>query len=127
VPGSVIVEELAPGVLIYRMVGILDGSFVSQFIAAADEQIAKGRMLDLFFDTERMAASNPDFRRRMTEWHLAIKEHTRSLNVLVQSKVIAMSVAAVNLATGDMLKAYGERAAFEAAQREAIERARAKS
>ena len=122
--GSVIVEELAPGVLLYRMIGILDGSFVSRFIAAADEQIARGRRVDLFFDTEKMAASNTDFRRQMTEWHLAIKEHTRSLNVLVQSKVIAMSVAAVNLATGDMLTTYGERAAFEAAQRQAIERAR---
>ena len=124
-PGSVAIDELAPGVVLYKMSGYLDGGFVPRFEEAAAAQVARGHHVDLFFDTDRMTGYHPEFRRRMTAWHIALKPQTRSLNVLVKSKLIAMAISVVNLFTGGMLKSFSTHAAFDAAMRAAIERARA--
>src|SRR5262249_32468564 len=102
-------------VVLYRMCGYLDASFVPIFEAAAKEEVAKGLMVDLFFDTDTMTGNRPDFRRRMTEWHKALKPRTRSLNVYVHSRMIAMSISVVNLFIGGILKPYTTRHAFDAA------------
>jgi hypothetical protein len=120
VRGRVEIEVLAPGVVLYRMCGYLDSSIVPQFVAAAAAQVARGRKVTLFFDTDTMTGNDSAFRHRMTEWHNNLKPETLGLHVYLRSKLIAMSVSVVNLVTGGMLKPYTKRDEFAAAMQEAI-------
>src|SRR4051794_40352544 len=91
--GHVIVEELAPGVIVYRMHGYLEARMVPLFEKPAQEHAVRGHKVELFFDTDSMTGNDPQFRHRMTAWHNAFKPHTRSLSVYVRSKLISMSVS----------------------------------
>jgi hypothetical protein len=122
--GSVGAQQLAPGVMLFKMSGYLDTSFVERFESEVAVMAAHGVELELFFDTESMTGDHPDFRRRMTEWHNLLKPRTRALHVLVRSKLVAMSIAFVNVLTGGMLKTYTNRVSFETVLRAAVRRAR---
>jgi hypothetical protein len=114
------IQEAAPGVLVCKMSGYLDVSNAKAFEDATIEPLPDGRNLDIFFDTESLVGTDPDFRRRMTRWHRELSPRTRSLHVLVGSKRVAMDVAVVNASIGGLLRPWVERNAFETALRSVI-------
>jgi hypothetical protein len=123
--GHVLYEQRAPGVLVFRMSGRMDPSFVDHFEQAVAPFVALSKQVDLFFDTHAMTGYHPLFRERMTAWHAAFKPLTRSAHVLLSSKLVAMAIAIANLVTGGMLKTHSSEAEFEAMIKKAVQSANA--
>jgi hypothetical protein len=121
--GQVRARVAAQGVLVFQMSGHMGHEFVRRFDEATAPHVAHGQ-IDFFFDTEAMKGYEPQFREQMTQWHKRLKPSTRSANVLIKSKMVAMAISIANLVTGGILKAYSSRSEFEAALAAAVERAK---
>ncbi len=121
--GQVEFEEPAPGVLLFRLKGRMSADLVPHFERTVAPHVERGQQLDLFFDTREMKSYHPEFRERMTAWHEALKPNTRTANVYVGSKFIAMAIAIVNMMTGGILKTYSDFPTFDLALRDAVREA----
>lgn len=123
-PGSVTVDEPAPGVVIYKMAGFLDGSVVPRFEQVAAPYVQQRQMVDLFFDCTAMSGNTPDFRRQMIHWHNTVKHDVASHHALVVSKRIAMTVSVVNMNTAGLFGSHSDCDSFRAAIQAAMRRRR---
>jgi hypothetical protein len=121
--GRVEFDVPAPGVFVFRLKGRMHADLVPQFERAVAPSVERRMQLDLFFDTREMNGYHPAFRERMTAWHEALKPNTRSANVYIGSKFVAMAIAIVNMMTGGLLKTYSDYTAFEGAVGAAVRQA----
>jgi hypothetical protein len=119
----VVVEAPAADVFVFRMSGRMSESFVSNFETSVAKR-ALGEKVDVFFDTEKMTSYEPGFRVKMTAWHEALRPRTRSAHVLVTSKIVAMAISIVNMATRGLLRSHSNRSTFDVEIDRAVARVR---
>lgn len=101
--------------VVQRLEGHADLEVISVMLRHLDDQLARGTKLAIFDDFEELVSYDSDARIAITDW---AKEHLPALStmaILTRSKLVSMGTAVANLALGGRLRAYTNRARFEAA------------
>jgi hypothetical protein len=82
---------------------------------------SRGQVL-IFTDCEEMTGYDSDVRVRFTEWSIQNRDRLGHGQVLLRSKIVAMAVSVVSLATGRPSMVQTKRGMFEKALADAIAR-----
>lgn len=101
-------------VVLVRAAGHGDAALLVTIVAHLDQALTRGRV-EVFHDFAAATGYDAGLRYGLTGW---VKAHDGAIDgthVLVTSRVIAIGVAAANLAIGGRLLVYTERARFDAA------------
>ncbi len=107
------------GLVCTRIVGFAPVEFLVPIMAAVDADVLLGLKPDVFHDWDEMSGYAPEARGTMTKWYLSIRDACSSVNVYTQSKLVAMGVSVVAIATGNRIMAHTSRDAFDQALRRA--------
>lgn len=123
------VTKVAPAVFVTRGVGVMTGDVMERFIAMLDREVAAGtRGMVFFHDWEHIESYEPAMRQKLTEWRRrAPKGATKSISVLVRSKLVAMGVSASSVLLrliGLEIQSFSSREEFNRAIRSAAASAR---
>jgi hypothetical protein len=118
--GSLRVTMYGESVLLVVVRGHYGVELLPRYMRALAEVAVSGRAVG-FHDWQAMESYDSECRRRMTEWTIQSRTRIESAHILVRHRLVAMGVATGSLLVGrDLVKAYTERAAFEAALRQRL-------
>lgn len=86
------------------------------FAGVAEElaSSAAGELFDLVVDAELMTGYDADARARFVEWNAANKRRIRRVAILTDKVLWHMVVAAMSVASGQKMRAFGTRAQADA-------------
>jgi hypothetical protein len=121
--GQLAIWKPAPQLLIARIAGYGDGTFVSPIVAAFEESLRRASRVELFFDAEALETYDSELRTQLTARLLADRKRIAELHVLVKAKLVAMGVAVANLALGGIMTSHTARRPFVVALEAALARA----
>jgi hypothetical protein len=102
----------APGVVADRIVGHLDLELARRFTERLTVKMAGGR-IHVFSDWERMEGYDSAVRMELTAWALRRRSGFAGIHALVRSRLVAMGLSVANVALGNFMQAYTDRAVFE--------------
>ncbi|MDC3962403.1 hypothetical protein [Polyangium jinanense] len=121
--GRVWLRFPAPGVLVMRVEGYGEESFVEPIISQFERMLATCSCPMIFIDAEHLGEFDRKYRVEMT--HLIVDNHRRfgGVTVLVRSKLVAAGASLLKLGRGGILRPLATRAEFEAALHEGIQKA----
>jgi hypothetical protein len=125
--GSVRSLEPAPGVFETTYIGAALGVFVDEGMRLCQQRIAEGRRIFMFIDASQLASYETAFRTRWGDFLKAHKGSIDGVHILFASKLVQMGIVIVNGLTGGSIVPYSDRAAFDRARAEVVERRRAAS
>lgn len=89
----------APSVIVSQMMGHIDRGATEALKAFGERQLARGIPQTFFHDWEAVTGYESEARTMLTSWSLDRRNLIRDVEVLTQSKIVAMGVATANLAT----------------------------
>lgn len=121
--GSFEIHFPTPEVCVTRAVGHFSVGLARLLVDTLAPVFAEDRSVAIFHDSHDMQSYDTGARRLLTSWVLANIRTLRSIDLLVGSRIVAMGVAAANVATslaGITLVAYTSRDAFERALADAL-------
>lgn len=119
--GGITLQNPAPGVVVSEAFGhatLPIGAKIVEFVSLAMVQHPDGALI--FHDWRRVEGYDTEVRRMLVEAGKRDRAHTRAINILVRSKVLAMGLSVAGLALG-ALTAYRDSFAFTRALDAAIE------
>lgn len=103
----------AAALLVIHVVGHGKGEFAALINEAFDRVTSNGARVHLFIDLGRMSGYDTALRVECTEHFRTRLASFESLQVLVQSRFVAMGVAVANLALRGLVTVHTLRAAFD--------------
>lgn len=116
----------APWVLEFRVCGYFDIELADRMLELADKELDRtlARFV-AFHDWDEMTSYDTRARLRLTAWVLTNRERFDAIHILTNASLVSMGVSVANMALGRFMTSYGprERDRYDAALREAVERA----
>jgi len=113
--GTLTVASPGRGVVVTKVSGFATVELAKKLVASVDLQIARGALPTIFHDWEDVAGYAPSVRKQLADWYVRVRRDVRGVHVFTRSKLVAMGVSLVTLATGQEITAHSDRTAFEAA------------
>lgn len=118
--GTLRVMRTQRGVVCTRITGFAPEEFLAPIMAAVDAEVLSGMRPDVFHDWDAMSGYAPEARSTMTKWYLSVRDACSSVQVYTKSKLVAMGVSVVAIATGNRIVAHTTRESFDQALRRAV-------
>jgi hypothetical protein len=118
--GELTVWMPAPGILVTRASGHIDGAIAAHFIEAGNAVIQRDGKLAGFHDWAEVNTYDSAARSRLTSWGHDVRASVREVHFLTASKILSMGIAVASILLRDMLTAHRDRAEFESALRAAL-------
>jgi hypothetical protein len=106
--------------LIAQLQGHGEDEFSWPVVEAFDSVLAANRSVRLYFDVAKLHNYDSPLRTRLTARFVRDRKAIATLDILVQSKIVAMGVSVANLALGGLIKSHTTRGTFNAALDEAV-------
>ena len=123
--GSYEIYFPAPNISVARARGHLSLALAQLAPEAFEAHGPQSELIASFNDWEAMTTYDSEARRLLTIWTLSNARKLRSVEFLVNSRVVAMGIAAANLAMKAIrlpLVSYTKRSEFESSLAQALER-----
>lgn len=118
--GTLRVVRSHRGVVCTRIVGFAPEEFLPPIMAAVDAEVLAGTRPDVFHDWDAMSGYAPEARGTITKWYFGVRDSCTSVQVYTQSRLVAMGVSVVAIATGNRIVAHTNREDFEQALRRVL-------
>jgi len=122
--GTLRISRPARGIVRTQVVGFAPREFLAPIVQAVDAELELAPKPEIFHDWAEMTGYESASRASMTAWYGRVKDRCGSVHVFTMSKLVAMGVSLVALATGNSLIAHASRPPFEAAYQEALAKRR---
>jgi hypothetical protein len=121
--GSVGIWQPGEGLLIVQAQGHGSEEFAGPCIKALDDVVAVSRPVHIFADFGKVQSYDSQFRIKLTSRIVQRRADVSAVDILVQSRIVAMGVAVANLALGGLLSSFSRRPDFHSALDAALKEA----
>jgi hypothetical protein len=115
--GRVETSTPSPGVVLLRYVGFAQNALFDPASQTLINALASNPQASLFVDAEQLTNYDSDFRVKWTAWFVPNQERVESFHFLHKSGFVKMGMQMLNIAIGGIIRAYSDKAPFEAALR----------
>ena len=105
-------EVQRANILVFRPSGHLETEFVELFKQVVDEGMKHGAP-HVFWDGETMTGYDSEFRQRIGQYCVSVKNRVSSMNVYTPNPFVAMGAAVVNVWLGGFFNISKTREDFE--------------
>jgi hypothetical protein len=103
------------GLLVTQILNYGVEDFVSPIAEAFDQVLGNEGSVRMYFDVGRMHTYDSGLRTRLTARFLRDRGRIERIDILAQSRIVAMGVAVANLALGGLIASYTKRVDFNLA------------
>lgn len=111
---SFVYDRPRPGVVVCTISGHDDGTFGTATIDELRGDVARYAPVELFIETQDVFTAGTEVRRMWTDWIAANQRGLKSVNILVRSKYLQVTMEVTKLfsRTGELMRIYLDPAAF---------------
>ncbi len=111
---SFVYDRPRPGVVVCTMSGHDDGTFGTATVDELRGDVARFAPVELFFETRGEFTAGTGVRTMWTDWIGANQRGLKSVNILVRSKYLQVTMEVTRLfsRTGELMRIYLDPAAF---------------
>jgi hypothetical protein len=110
--GVLHLERPTAGIVTTRVEGFAAVELGVRIMAWVNAALDDDETPTVFHDWELATGYEPALRPRFTAWYLRVRSRVAGVHVLTKSKLVAMGVSLVSLATGNDIVGYRERPPF---------------